>query len=116
MLKYDSVFNPPSHYFHLEIDWIISTGCVVDDFIANMQRKAKMAGVTVQQIPIDKTSNPFTAPIRVSLFSKFVPMLKNQLFVFQLVSKFDFISEPDDGFIHKNGFAFLNCTDNGFLW
>ncbi len=54
--------------------------------------------------------------MKVPLLPKFVPMLRYSSFVQGIVSKFDFISEPDEGFLHKAAFAFLLVNESGFTW
>jgi hypothetical protein len=48
--------------------------------------------------------------------TKYVPQLKNTAFVQSLMAKFDFIPEPDEGFIHKSALALVNVSETGFMW
>eukprot|EP01116_Phalansterium_solitarium_P019294 TRINITY_DN5330_c3_g2_i1.p1 TRINITY_DN5330_c3_g2~~TRINITY_DN5330_c3_g2_i1.p1 ORF type:complete len:1057 (-),score=354.64 TRINITY_DN5330_c3_g2_i1:144-3314(-) len=79
-IRYDSVYVPGSVY-HLELDWIICTGCVVDDFISNMRRKAENANFSLVQLPIDQTSNPFLWHVNVPLRPEFTWLLRDPVFV-----------------------------------
>jgi len=117
ILRYDSVFNPNSCY-HMEIDWMISTGCIVDDFLKSVIfRKAKMCGVSLVQVPTDQIPNPFHVPIHIpilpiELWQSLQPTALQQI----LTSKFGFIFDSLVGFVHKSGCCFLSMNETGFQW
>ncbi len=49
-MTYDAVYNP-YEWYHIEFQWLVCTGCVLDDFLASMERKAKNLGLRWLPIP-----------------------------------------------------------------
>lgn len=50
-MVYDGVYNP-YEWFHVEFQWLVCTGCVVDDFLSMLERKAKNLGLRWIPIPV----------------------------------------------------------------
>jgi hypothetical protein len=127
ILKYDSTYHP-KYTFHIELNWVVASGGVVDDFLNNIvTRKSKMFGVNLVQIPIDWGSppppnstntftglNPFTSPFHIKFAAEYQQLLSDENIIQTLVKLFDFIVESP-GYIHKSVSCFLSITSDGFL-
>lgn len=50
-MVYDAVYNP-YEWFHVEFQWLVCTGCVVDDFLSMLERKAKNLALRWIPIPV----------------------------------------------------------------
>jgi Vacuolar membrane-associated protein Iml1, N-terminal domain/Domain found in Dishevelled, Egl-10, and Pleckstrin (DEP) len=63
MMQYDSVYSPTWCY-QIELQWLISTGCEVNNYLTRIFRRARLHGITLAQVPIHKTyaGDPFRAP------------------------------------------------------
>ncbi|KYR02324.1 DEP domain containing protein [Tieghemostelium lacteum] len=132
LMRYDKTFCP-TRYFHMEFKWMVSTGCVVDDFINTCVRKAKQFGLSLMQIPMEKNYSPFYSPFHVRLD----PQLKSaQALKFilshysmipdfirkrpsSLVKRSDLYLFSDDydvtEYIHKTGLLIVRVVEDGFL-
>jgi len=60
-LAYDGIYSP-YEWFHVEFQWLVCTGCVVDDFLAMLERKAKNLGLRWIPLPVylmNRSKAPF---------------------------------------------------------
>ncbi len=62
-MTYDAVYNP-YEWYHIEFQWLVCTGCVLDDFLASLDRKARNLGLRWLPIPThlmdrNKARQPF---------------------------------------------------------
>lgn len=118
---------------------MVATGGVVDDFLSSLQRKAKIFGITLVQIPIswgngnyvvdnpffsstqtplfnaNSSTNPFTAPFHIKYPQELQAFLSVEGFVHTLLSNFDFLIEPP-GYVHKSLAVFVTQVADGLLF
>jgi hypothetical protein len=120
-LKYDSVFNPEIVY-EMELQWIVGTGGVIQEFVNALARRAKLSGLTLQLIPtvLDQriaTPHPFFAPMsRPFHFARLSDHGRKEL-VDTLTAKLDFVPRKTSGqFIHRSGALLLDVRTDGFDW
>eukprot|EP01119_Soliformovum_irregulare_P009438 TRINITY_DN2275_c0_g1_i3.p1 TRINITY_DN2275_c0_g1~~TRINITY_DN2275_c0_g1_i3.p1 ORF type:complete len:1283 (+),score=361.19 TRINITY_DN2275_c0_g1_i3:3701-7549(+) len=107
-LKYDSVFNYQRGW-HMEINWQVATGCIIDDFIVALQRKAKLAGFSLVQIPVNPwAKNSFAE-------STFVRCTKTDDEIKHILTKCEFLYDfPGGNYIHRSGLVLLRGVQEGF--
>eukprot|EP01132_Coremiostelium_polycephalum_P009876 gene9876-12114_t len=134
IMKYDKTFCP-SKYYHIEFKWMVSTGCVVDDFVNSCIRKAKQFGLTLIQIPLEKNYSPFYTPVHVKL----APQLMSPQVLKHIFNKFNLIPDlirkrpsslvkrqdlylfnsesdvPYTEYTHRTGMLFVRIVEDGFL-
>jgi len=68
-MRYDSIFSPEICY-HIEFQWMVATGCSIEEFVHTTIRKAKTCGLTMIQIPVERFKdnlNPFHRPVFIPL-------------------------------------------------
>lgn len=118
---------------------MVATGGVVDDFLSSLQRKAKIFGITLVQVPIswgngnyivdnpffssnqtplfnaNSTTSPFNAPFHIKYPQEFQAFLSVEGFIHTLLSNFDFLIEPP-GYVHKSLAVFVTQVKDGFLF
>jgi hypothetical protein len=113
VLQYDSVYYPNCCY-HLEIQWMICAGSVIKEIVSHMERQAKLCGVTMVQVPVqrDLKDRAFRAPIHIS-----VPLEVDK---HSLLHRFGFMIDNKFGshveYMHRTGVAFMQLVENGFVW
>jgi len=75
MLVYGDRFSPKA-CFHLEVHWLVCTGAAVEDFVQQLNRKAKQCQLQLVQVPENSRMadvdtqpalNPFRPPVRLSV-------------------------------------------------
>ena len=93
---------------------MICTGSVIQEIIAQFERHAKNAGVSLIQVPVtrDQADLSFRAPVIIT-----VPLEVDK---HSLLSRFGFIPDKKVGehfeYMHRTGVAFIQCSDQGFIW
>lgn len=117
-LQFDSIFHPESCY-HMEVQWMISTGSAVQGFVQRLQTIAKSSGLNLIQVPVQKSikHHPFRS-------TTFIPTPVDGLIDrHKLLTRFNFMidsrSEEDGNdliYMHKTGVAFIIVVRDGFNW
>jgi len=114
-LEYDSVYEP-SCIFHLELQWILCSAYVVDDFLSRVNRKAKQLGFSVVQSPHSPLAGrhpSFCPPVHI-------PFEASAETKEELLHRLQFILDKrkagDRDFVHISGVSFIRIVPTGFLW
>ncbi|GBG30153.1 Vacuolar membrane-associated protein IML1, partial [Hondaea fermentalgiana] len=132
VLEYDPIFSPYQTY-HIVIQWMVAGGTAVQQFSNSLQRKAKLFGVTLQQIPeycrstaevgSRRVLHPFVLPKTVTFPG--TPLATNvsllRTLTTSIKSRLDYASDSVfvvkktqwPTLVHRNGYAFLHFSDDG---
>ncbi|XP_034950976.1 GATOR complex protein Iml1 isoform X3 [Chelonus insularis] len=133
-LRYQSKFKA-DHAYELVVQWIASSGCIINDLLMVWQRKAQFSGIQMVPIPSDLLALPYTlksdplrGPIFIPLNTECLMVNKQylfeefhedtyarRLFLFQeaILQRFGFIpclaesSEHDHQYVHVTGNVFI---------
>eukprot|EP00118_Oscarella_pearsei_P017676 m.177287 g.177287 ORF g.177287 m.177287 type:complete len:1395 (+) comp39158_c2_seq36:44-4228(+) len=72
VVKYDSNYGP-SHAFSIDFQWLVTTGCLVNDVVHLWSRRASQCGFQLISVPASPmahayqaTGNPFRGPVFVA--------------------------------------------------
>ncbi|PRP86654.1 hypothetical protein PROFUN_05133 [Planoprotostelium fungivorum] len=121
-LLYDSLYSPTS-VCHIQFQWMVSTACVVEELVSNAQRKAKMCGFNMTQIPADQNPGPFSlSHIPIIIRDEVLQHISAEKETVEqiLTTRFDFVRDTSkpDYFMHRSSSAFVhyNAPDQTIQW
>lgn len=116
-IKYDTLFDP-NHSYHLDFQWIVATGCVVNDFISQCARKAKSFGLTLFFIPKDyRTEQLFYSPSKGTIDFKNTNLEVTAAIETTLLDYLDFVPmKSKNHYIHRTGYVIIIFDDMIFEW
>ena len=130
-VQYDSHYCP-NLVFHLEVRWLVATGCLVQELIDRWTKRAESRGFRMVPIPIsdeggthvDKSPNPFRGPVHIRFDSALIPAfvkVSPATCQEQILYHFDFVKEVADlsapRYLHRSGECYIQLVDdNTFAW
>jgi len=134
VLQYDTIYSPYQS-FHLEVQWMVAAGASIQAFFTAMIRKARLAGLTLQQIPeycrstatgysvSRRVPHPFVLPkcirfdsLRFDKEPVFLKLVLDALQVrlqYVVDSVFEHYGFLRPTLVHRQGLAFLHFSTDG---
>ena len=91
-MKYDATYGP-EHAFSIDLQWLVTTGCLVDDLVQLWSRRASQCAF--QMIPVSatpmahahqRTGNPFRPLHFIAMTTAALECVKNYLTINRRVS------------------------------
>jgi hypothetical protein len=118
-LRYDTTYHP-SYPFHVEVGWLVATGCNIDAWLKNCSRLAKRYRMQVLTIPTSESlsnSPAFVCPLPL-------PMENHSLrkaACAALVQEFNFVlvyhtKSYRKQYMHRHAYATVRVRSSGLVW
>ena len=127
VIHYDSHYCPDLG-FQLEVQWLVATGCLVNEMVNKWMKRAEARGFRLVPVPITdgragriaRTPSPYRGAVNIKLAEVFPISVRGKHFREEVLRKWDFLREDAEDtsrYVHRTGDYIVELLDSdSFAW